>query len=105
MKITFNKNEYSSYKDFYKDVLKKLNSKRFLDWEDETDLGYNGNLLGEFLWYCSQDNNEYIFINFYREKMQPQKNQEDKEWEIIFYYFEKLTNDYPNNTLVFIDNL
>ena len=34
MKITFNKNDYKSYKDFYVDVLKKLNAKRFLDFED-----------------------------------------------------------------------
>jgi len=64
MKIVFNKNDYKSYKDFYVDVLKKLNSKRFTDWQDETNLGYNGNLLGEFLWYCSEDSNDYLFVNF-----------------------------------------
>lgn len=103
MKIYFNKNDYSTYKDFYIDILNKLNSKRFLDWKDEKDLGYNGNILGEFLWYCSVDNNDYVFTNFYREKMKPDKNNEDREWEIIFYYFEKLVKEYPNNSLKFID--
>ena len=103
MKITFNKNDYKSYKDFYVDVLKKLNAKRFIDFEDEQDLGYNGNLLSEFLWYCSEDNNTYVFVNFNREKMKPDKNLEDYQWSIIFYCFETLVKEHPQNCLLFLD--
>ena len=103
MKIIFDKNDYNTYKDFYVDILKKLNAKRFIDWADEKDLGFNGNLLNEFLWYCSKDNNEYVFANFYKDKMSPDKNEEDRQWKIIFYYFEKLVNEYPSNSLCFID--
>jgi len=103
MEIFFDKKDYSSYKDFYKDVLQKLNSKRFSDWEDEKDLGYNGNLLGEFLWYCSEDSNTYVFLNFYKEKMKPEKNHEDYEWNIIFNYFNDLAKEHPNNKVVFIN--
>ncbi len=104
MKIVFKKEDYKTYKDFYIDILKRLNAKRFMDWEDEKDLGYNGNLLGEFLWYASSDSNDYVFCNFYREKMNPAKNQEDNGWRVIFYYFENLVKEYPNNTLTFMDD-
>lgn len=104
MKIVFKKEDYKTYKDFYIDILKKLNAKRFIDWQDEIDLGYNGNLLGEFLWYASEDNNDYVFYNFNKENMKPEKNQEDREWQIIFYYFKNLVKEHPNNTLTFINN-
>ena len=104
MKIVFKKEDYKTYKDFYTDILRKLNAKRFIDWEDEKDLGYNGNLLGEFLWYTSEDSNDYIFVNFNKENMNPEKKQEDKEWQIIFYYFENLVKEHPNNTLAFIND-
>ena len=74
MKIIFNKNEYNTYKDFYVDILNKLNAQRFIDWQDEKNLGYNGNLLYEFLWYCSNNNNEYVFVNFNRKNMKPNKS-------------------------------
>ena len=58
-----------------------------LFYSHKKDLGYNGNLLGEFLWYTSEDSNDYIFVNFNKENMNPEKNQADREWQIIFYYF------------------
>lgn len=100
--IIFNRKEYESYKDFYRDVCIKLNKDRFIDWKGNYEnLGYNGNLLAEFLWYCHNDNNKYIFVNFDKEKISLQKNYDDYEYNIIIYYFEKLIKEYPNNQLEF----
>ncbi len=72
-----------------------------IDWEDYKDLGYNGNLLNEFLWYKQDENIKYIFVNFNKEKIKLQKNFDDYQYNIIIEYFEKFVEEYPNNQLEF----
>lgn len=101
--IIFNKKDYKSYKDFYHDVCVKLNKDRFIDWDGEyEDLCYDGNLLNEFMWYCSKDNNKYIFIGFDRDKIAQKKNFDDYQYEIVINIFERLEKEHPNNKVEFI---
>ena len=91
-----------SYKDFYKDICIKLNKDRFIDWQGQYEnLGYNADLLNEFLWYCHNDNNKYIFIGFDQEKIKLHKNYDDYEYNIIIEIFERFVREYPNNKLEF----
>jgi len=101
--IIINKKDYKSYKEFYEDIVIKLNADRFIDWEGEKNLNYNGNLLNEFLWYCHTDNIHFKFKNFYLEKIKEEKNYEDYHWAIIFRIFQRFVKNYPNNTLEFVN--
>ena len=99
--VIFDKKTFNSYKDFYIQIYKDLDGANTIDWEDYKDLGYNGNLLNEFLWYKQDENIKYIFVNFNKEKIQLQKNFDDYQYNIIIEYFEKFVEEYPNNQLEF----
>ena len=100
--IKFNKNEYNSFKDFYHDICIKLRKNRFIDWRDNyEDLCYDGNMLNEFLWYCHDDNNKYIFLNFDLEEIKNKKTYENYEWRIILEVFREHVQEFPNNQLEF----
>ena len=99
--VIFDKKTFNSYKDFYIQIYKDLDGANTIDWEDYKDLGYNGNLLNEFLWYKQDENIKYIFVNFNKEKIKLQKNFDDYQYTIIIEYFEKFVEEYPNNQLEF----
>ncbi len=81
--VIFDKKTFNSYKDFYIQIYKDLDGANTIDWEDYKDLGYNGNLLNEFLWYKQDENIKYIFVNFNKEKIKLQKNFDDYQYNII----------------------
>ncbi len=99
--IIFDKNKYSSYKDFYSQIYKDLEGQKIPDWEDYDDLHYNADLLDEFLWYCHNDNIKYIFVNFDKEKIKLQKIYDDYEYNLVIEIFEEFVEKYPNNKLEF----
>lgn len=100
--IVFNRKSYNTFKDFYHDVYNKLEGKEIHDFDYcKNPLGYNADILNEFLWYCSDDNNKYIFVNFDREKLKQPKNYNDYKYNIIMEVFESFVKRYPNNILEF----
>ncbi len=99
--IIFDKNNYSSYKDFYIQLYNELEGKKIPDWEDYDYLHYNAGLLDEFLWYCHNDNIKYVFVNFDKEKIALKKNYDDYEYGIVIKVFERFVKQYPNNKLEF----
>ncbi len=100
--IIFDKKAFKSYKDMYNDICVKLDKDRFIDWRDGyKDLGYSADILNEFLWYCHDDSNKYIFINFDKEKIKLQKNFDDYKYNLIIEVFEEFVEEYPNNKLEF----
>jgi len=99
--IIFDKNKYSSYKDFYSQIYKDLEGEKIPDWEDYKDLCYNADGLNEFLWYCHNDNIKYIFVNFDKEKIKLQKTYDDYEYNLVLEVFEEFVEKYPNNKLEF----
>ena len=102
--IVFNKKEYKSFKDFYHDVCIKLRKNRFIDWRDDyDDLGYSGDLLNEFLWYCHDDSNKYIFINFDLEEIKNKMTFDNYKWRIILKVFSEHVQEFPNNQIEFRD--
>ena len=101
--IIINKNYYKSYKEFYKDIFIKLDGKNNIDFENMEDLLYNPNILNEFLWYCYDDSNKYIFKNFDLDKIKNYKNYENYQWSIIIEVFEDFVKKYPNNKLEFVN--
>ena len=99
--IIFDKKKYDNYKDFYKDICKKMDAKSDLNCLHPEDLAFNGNVLSEFIWDYSLDNIKYIFVNFDKEKIKLEKNFDDYQYAIIFRVFERFVKQYPNNTLEF----
>lgn len=99
--IIFNKKDYKSYKDFYIDICKKMDAKNNLNCLHPIDLGFNGNILNEFLWDYSLDNIHYIFIGFDKNMILSEKNYDNYHYKIIFEIFEDFIKDYPNNSLEF----
>ena len=99
--IIFCKKNYMSYKDLYSQIYRDLKGKNIPDWEDYDNLGYSGDMLNEFLWYCHKDNNKYIFIGFDKDKIKLQKNYDDYKYNIVIEVFENFVKEYPNNKLEF----
>ncbi len=100
--IIFDKKEYASYKDMYHDICIKLDKDRFIDWKDDyEDLGYSADLLNEFLWYCHDDSNKYILVNFDKKRVALQKNYNDYKYNLVIEVFERFVKQYPNNKLEF----
>ena len=107
--IKFNINKYKSknetYKDFYHDLCVQLDRKSVIDWQDDyyKDLRYNADFLDEFLWYCSDDDTNYIFVGLNIDKIENNKTYDDYEWSLIVKIFNRFVEQYPNNTLEFKD--
>ncbi len=102
--IIFNRKNYISHKDFYHDLCIQLEKERFIDWRGKyEDLGYSADLLWEFLGYCDEDFNKYVFIGFDKEKIKEQKNYDDYKYNIAINVFEDFVQEYPNNILEFRD--
>ncbi len=102
--IILDKNNYNSYKDFYTQIYKDLDGKSIPDWEQYQDLCYSADGLNEFLWYCHNDSNTYIFKNFDVEKIKSQKTFDDYKYSIIIEVFTEFVEEYPNNKLIFIND-
>ncbi len=107
MEVIFNRKDYRTYKDFYKDIYEKMDGKRFGDLDHfSVPLGYSADHLNEFLWYCDIDDkgNKYIFKNFDLEKIKNYKNFDNYKYNLIFKVFERFVKEYPNNSIEFIND-
>ena len=102
--LIFDKKVYLTYKDFYEDLFKKLEGSTIPDWIDFPNLNYSADDLSEFLWYCLDDGNKYIFKNFNLDKIENYKNYDNYQWFLIFKVFKRFIEKYPNNTLEFIND-
>lgn len=102
--LIYDRRTLNNYREFYKKIYEDLDGKNMIDWGKFEYLGYDGNKLNEFLWYCHKDGNKYIFKNFDLLQIEDCKTHEDYQWKIIFYYFKKLIKEYPNNKLEFIND-
>ena len=106
-KFIYDRNEIKDYKEFYERIYVDLDGAGMNDWETFDCLGYSGNNLNEFLWYCHQDNLYIIFKNFDLEKIENSettKNYENYQWKIIFTILNDFAKDYPNNKVEFVND-
>ena len=103
-KLIYDRKQLGTYKEFYEKLYEDMDGKNMIDWEDFNYLGYDGNNLNEFLWYCHDRNIHYIFKNFDLERINNYKNFENYQWNIIFEIIKDFVKDYPNNTLEFIND-
>lgn len=105
IKIVINKKEMKSYKNFYSLIYKKLKAETFGTEFEEKDFGYDPNQVDEILWYYRNDNLIFILIGFDLEKIKLQKTHEDYRWNIIIETLMDFVNEYPNNTIEFVDKI
>ncbi len=99
--IIFNRKNYKSYEDFYKQIYKELDGKHNIEFEDCEDLHYSADRLWEFLMGYYDEAIKYIFLNFDKEKIKEEKNYNDYKYKMILEIFEEFTQKYPNNKLEF----
>lgn len=105
MKIyIFDKNNYSTYKNFYEEFSQSLHVQSNPDFETYENLCYSADMLEEYLWYIKDENIHIILKNFDLEKIKNQKNYEDYEWNIILGVLNRFIEKYPNNKLEFIND-
>lgn len=102
--IVFDRRNYKTHKEFYHDLCIKLDKESMIDWRGNyEDLGYSGDLLWEFLGYCYDDSNKYIFIGFDKDDIKKERNYDDYKYNIVIEVFEDFVKKYPNNALEFRD--
>ena len=102
----FNKDEYESYKDFYKDIAIKMNAIKIDDYFDSSTFEYNANILWEFLCcefgYLKKDI-KIILKNFNVDKIKPDKKYDDYQYFYIIKVLKRFIEYFPNNSLNLID--
>ena len=99
--IIFDKNDYNSYENFYKDIFVKLDGIHTLDFEDYPDLNCSADMLFEFLYYKEDENIKYILINFDLDEIKKQKTFENYKLNLIIETFKDFVEKYPNNKFEF----
>ena len=107
MQITFNKNNYKSkdetYKDFYRDICIQLDAKNNLNCLEPEDLAFHADILNEFLWDYHMDGINFVFQGLNLSKIKNYKTYDDFKWSKILKVFNRFVEQYPNNTLEFKD--
>ena len=103
-KLIYDRNKLKDYKEFYERIYVDLEGAGMNDWETFDCLGYDGNRLYEFFWYCHQDNFHIVFKNFDLEKVKNFKNYEDYQWKLIFEVCCEKVKEFPNNKVEFIND-
>lgn len=102
MQIVIDKKNCESYKTFYEIIYKVFDGKHMIDWEENENLCYSADMLDEFLWYVSEENTEFVMINFDIAKIKEQKTYDNYEWNIILKVLDRFVHDYPDNKLTFV---
>ncbi len=102
--IIFDKNDYKSFKDFYKDIFIKLDGPHTNDFKDYTDLNCSADMLFEFLYYKEDENVKYILKNFDLKAIKTEKPYENYMLNLIVKVFEDFVKEYPNNKLEFVND-
>ena len=102
--LVYDKNELKSFKNFYEKIYSEFDVVNRSDMEDYPNLGYNADLLNEFLWGFQDDNLLFVMKNFDLDKIKEQKSYEDYEWGLIFQVLNRFVTNYPNNKMIFIND-
>ena len=100
-KYIFKQSEYKSYKDFYRDIAKKLDAKNDMNCLEPEDLGFSADILYEFLEDYYDENIKLILVGFDLEKIDQRKTHEDYKTSLIIEVMREFVEKYPNNTIEF----
>ena len=103
----FDKKDYQSYKDMYKDMAHKMRCDQFEDYFDTTTFSYDPNILWEYLvcefQYGKPVNIKIILKNFDLEAIKTEKPYDNYMLNLIIKVFEDFVKEYPNNKLEFVN--
>jgi len=103
--VKFNRKDYESYKDFYRDISKKLEAVKNGYYDEPETLGFSADWLWEFLedFYYRDMKIKVTLLNFDREKIAQGKNYDDYKYNIMLSCFTDLAEKYPENVVEFVD--
>ena len=97
----FKQSEYKSYKDFYRDIAKKLDAENHVNCIEKEDLGCHPDILNDFLWGYQDDNIKFILIGFDLEKIEKRTTHDDYKISLIIKVMKRFVEEYPNNAIEF----
>ena len=103
----FNKDEYITYKDSYKDIAIKMDGVKIDDYYDSSTFEYDANILWEFLcceFGYSKKEIKIILKNFNVDKLKIDKKYDDYCVNIVIEIFQEFVKEFPNNKLEFIND-
>ena len=102
----FDKKDYLTYEDFYKDIAIKMDAIKIDDYFDSSTFEYNANILWEFL-CCEfgypQKNISIILRNFNIEQLKIDKKYDDYQYFYMIKVLKRFIEYFPNNKLEFIN--
>ena len=103
--VKFNRKDYKSFEDFYRDITKKLETEKDGDIPEPETIGFHGDWLWEFLegFYYRDMKIKVTLLNFDREKIAQEKNYDDYKYNIMLSCFTDLAEKYPENVVEFVD--
>ena len=104
----FDKNDYQSYKDMYKDMAHKMRCDQIDEYFDTTTFDYSADILWEYIecefQYAGPVNIKIVLKNFDREEIRTEKPFENYKLNLIIETFEDFVKKYPNNKLEFVND-
>ena len=103
----FDKNEYQSYEDMYRDIAHKMRSDIITDYYDTKTFDFSPDILWEYLlceFQYSHHDIKIILKNFDLDEIRKQKTFENYKLNLIIETFEDFVEKYPNNKLEFIND-
>lgn len=104
--FVFDKKEYLSYKDFYKDIAIKMDSIKIEDYFDTSTFEYNANILWEFLcceFGYTKKAIKIILKNFDIQNLNSDKNYDDYCTKIVIEILQDFVTEFPSSKLEFIN--
>ena len=81
--LVYDKTKLPTFKAFYEKIYSEFDVVNRSDMEDYPNLGYNADLLNEFLWGFQNDDLVFVMKNFDLDKMKNIKSYDNYEWNIL----------------------
>ncbi len=102
--FVFDRKNYSSHQDLYKDMSIQMENVGLEDYYDRQTFDFNPNILLEYITCEFAYRNipiRIVFRNFDKEEILKQKNYEDHQYSLIFQVLEIFVKTFPDNQLEF----
>ena len=103
--VTFNRKDYKSYQDFYRDISKKLEAVENGYYDEPETFGFSADWLWEYLqdFHYAHEKIKVTLIGFDRKRIAQPKNYDDYNYDIMLSCFTDLMEKYPENVVEFKD--
>ena len=103
MELVYRFSEMKDYKRFYEKFCIDTKLEENIDMCDYENLYYSADMLNEYLFYCHDFDIHFKFVGFDLEKINEEDTLNDIKWKSIFNVLGYFIEEYPNNTIEFVE--